>query len=187
MRPPLPLAVSVVSILVAMHSASSASAADPPKAEETLSALDVVDRAISVSGRARREILLRSRLPVERSVDQALLVQPASKSGPNQTSGIDLKIAGIDIGSAKIQPTVSSKIPFDRQADARPRWNDSKNATSDGLSLGDVSDVGWVVGALGVGVGAYLLVTSDKKSGRETTIGTDFFSKGAGLRVRRRF
>ena len=79
------------------------------------------------------------------------------------------------------------KVGFDRDATLKARWNEGKNATSDGLSLGDVSEAGWVVGAVGVAVGAYLLVTSDKKSGRETTVGTDFFAKGVGLRVRRRF
>jgi hypothetical protein len=166
-----------------MHSGSPASAADPSTGQEVMSGLDVVDRAISVSGRARREIFLRSRLPVERTLEPALLVQPAPKSGPNRTGGIDLKIAGIDIGAAKSPATVSSKLP---QADTvRPRWSDNRNATSNGLSLGEVSDVGWLVGAVGVGVGAYLLVTSDRKSGHETTIGTDIFSKGVGLRVRR--
>jgi hypothetical protein len=114
-------------------------------------------------------------------------MQPAPTTGP-KPRGIDLKIAGIDLGAPKSQqPTVSSKIPFDHQAETRPRWSDSRNATSNGLSLGEVSNVGWLVGALGVGVGAYLLVTSDKKSGQETAIGPDFFAKGAGLRVRRRF
>jgi hypothetical protein len=153
-----------------------------------MSALDVVDRAISVSARARREIFLRLSVPAPHPLDAALLVQPAPKSGPNQPSVIDLKIAGIDIGAAKSQATVSSKMAFDRQAETqRPRWSDSRNATSNGLALDEVSEVGWVVGAVGVGVGAFLLVTSDKKSGQETTIGTDFFSKGAGLRVRRRW
>jgi hypothetical protein len=186
MRSPLHQLVSVASILAAMHSAPSVSAADPPNASETMSALDVVDRAISVSGRARREILLRSRAPLERTVDSALLVvQPAPMSEPTPTKGIDLKIAGLDIGAAKSPATVSSKSQV--EPPPRPRWSDSRNATSNGLSLDEVSEFGWLVGALGVGVGAYLLVTSDKKSGAETTIGTDFFSKGAGLRVRRRF
>jgi hypothetical protein len=106
---------------------------------------------------------------------------------PTRDDAGGLRIAGIDIGPGRSVIQIGQKVGFDRDATLKARWNEGKNATSDGLSLGHVSDVGWVVGAVGVGVGAYLLVTSDKKSGRETTVGTDFFAKGFGLRVRRRF
>jgi hypothetical protein len=80
-------------------------------------------------------------------------------------------------------------MAFERQAEGTPRsrFIDSRNATSGGMSLDAVNEVGWLVGALGVGLGTYLIVTGDKASGRETSIGPDFFGKGGGLRVRRRW
>jgi hypothetical protein len=48
-----------------------------------------------------------------------------------------------------------------------------------------MSAVGWAVGVLGVSAGAYLIVTSNPRTGTQTAIGTDFYKGGAGLKVSR--
>jgi hypothetical protein len=52
-------------------------------------------------------------------------------------------------------------------------------------SLSAMSAVGWAVGVLGVSAGAYLIVTSNPRTGTQTAIGTDFYKGGAGLKVSR--
>jgi hypothetical protein len=145
------------------------------------------ENVFSVPRRAPRETLLGANAADGPAPQPVFLSQTAPMTRPSLDDSGGLRIAGIDIGPGRGVIQMGPKVGFDRDATLKARWNDGRNATSDGLSLGDVSHVGWVVGAVGVGVGAYLLVTSDKKSGRETTVGTDFFARGAGLRVRRRF
>ncbi len=64
---------------------------------------------------------------------------------------------------------------------------DGKTASSKGISLSAVSTLGWVVGALGVGSGVYLILSSNRRTGTQTALATDFYNHGAGLHVSRRW
>lgn len=63
---------------------------------------------------------------------------------------------------------------------------EGRDAASSGRTLAVVSTVGWIVGALGVGAGAYFILTSSPKSG-QTALATDFGPTGAALRMTRTF
>jgi hypothetical protein len=58
-------------------------------------------------------------------------------------------------------------------------------AVSGNSSLSAMSAVGWAVGIAGLSAGTYLIVTSNRRTGTETAIGTDFYKGGAGLKVTR--
>lgn len=181
----LSVAVGVVlggPLLVHSASAESAAASNEPKV--------ATFQGFAVSRRAPRETWLRSAPPPPRRPIPWAHFETVSRTSPEDRLGDSsgFKIAGISI-APKCTVTTSQKTPNDRLSEGglKARWNEGRNATSGGLSLDAVSGIGWLVGALGVGVGTYLLVTSDKSKGHETTIGPDFYGKGAGLRVRRRW
>jgi len=172
-----------------VHSASAEGEGTPHERNlaKSISLVSVAE-VFSVPRRAPREILLSVTAPSSRPPAWVRLERTDSRSlGAERASdGPGFKIAGISLVP---QRSSTQKGPNDRLGDAsvRNRWSESRNATSSGLSLDAVSGIGWLVGALGIGVGTYLLVTSDKSKGHETTVGPDFYSKGAGLRVRRRW
>lgn len=61
------------------------------------------------------------------------------------------------------------------------------DAATAGRTLAAVSTVGWIVGALGVGAGVYLVLTSDGDKGTVTALATEVLPGGAGVSVNRRF
>ena len=61
-----------------------------------------------------------------------------------------------------------------------------RDAASAGRTLAIVSTTGWIVGALGVGAGAYFILTSSPKSG-QTAIATEVAPTFAALRLTRTF
>jgi hypothetical protein len=61
------------------------------------------------------------------------------------------------------------------------------DAASSGRTLAAVSTVGWIVGALGVGAGVYLVLTSSGDKGPATALATHAIPGGAALSVTHRF
>lgn len=188
-----PLLLIIGGILLGSHfsvHSASAETATTRRESEIVSSLASVGETFAVGRRAPRETLLRSAAATPRPPTWVHLDATASGTRNQDRVGDapGIKIAGISL-TTKSPATMSQRGPNDRLGDPahKTRWSDGRNATSSGLSLDAVSGVGWLVGALGIGVGTYLLVTSDKSKGRETTLGADFYSKGVGLRVRRRW
>jgi len=99
-----------------------------------------------------------------------------------------LGLAGIGVGATtSIMAANTRKDSVDRQCSDTLRMcsRDSKFASSGGASLSRVSAVGWAVGALGIGVGAYFLLSKDKRTGTQTAVGADLYQGGGGVRVNR--
>src|SRR5262249_41833820 len=85
-----------------------------------------------------------------------------------------LGIVGLGFG-ATTSVIALRKDALDRQcADPIRICSPDGKATSGHTSLSAMSAVGWVVGLAGVSAGAYLIVTSNRRTGIETAIGTDF-------------
>jgi len=129
----------------------------------------------SVGGGVGRDVLTSGRPAYEIRRDDAL------------ARVNEIRIGAIGI-SAKGRGGAGKREILDCRCDAALQRcsNDGRNATASALAQTALNPLGWLLGALGiVGTGAYLLVTSDRGSGTQTNIQTDFFKKGIGLRVRR--
>ncbi len=59
-----------------------------------------------------------------------------------------------------------------------------QDAAESATRLSIMSNVGWILGGVGVGLGTYLLITDESE---ETALGAQFTTTGAGLQLRRRF
>lgn len=98
-------------------------------------------------------------------------------------------IGGLGLGATAGLLALQRNTP-DRQCNDTLRMCSAENrgTTSHGGSLVHVSQIGWAVGALGIGTGVYLLVTTRKPAGgADTAIGPDLYAGGAGLHVTRRW
>jgi hypothetical protein len=99
-----------------------------------------------------------------------------------------LSVAGIGLGTGPAPITHAAKRDLDRRCENAQRvCSNDRNATSGGASLAELSPLGWLVGALNVGIGTYLLITSDRRTGSATSIGADFYKGGGGLKIRRQW
>jgi hypothetical protein len=94
-------------------------------------------------------------------------------------------VAGLAVGLTTGIMALGKKSITDQQCNDRLRvcTAEGRDAASSGRTLAIVSTVGWIVGALGVGAGAYFILTSSPKSHNETALVTDVVPGGAGLRV----
>jgi hypothetical protein len=94
-------------------------------------------------------------------------------------------VAGLAVGLTTGIMALGKKSITDEQCNDKLRvcTAEGRDAASSGRTLAIVSTVGWVVGALGVGAGAYFILTSSPKSHNETALVTDVVPGGAGLRV----
>jgi hypothetical protein len=97
-------------------------------------------------------------------------------------------VAGLGVGLATGLMTLGKKSTTDSQCSSKLQVcsAEGRDAASSGRTLAVVSTVGWIAGALGVGAGAYFILTSSPKSG-QTALVTDFGATGAAIRVTRTF
>lgn len=106
-----------------------------------------------------------------------------SSSG-NQTLGYvfgGIGIAGVVFGSITGVMALGKKSTVDEQCDsARFCSGEGADAASSGSTLATLSTVGWVVGALGIGAGAYFLLTGEKE-GPKTGIQAGLTPSGSAL------
>jgi hypothetical protein len=76
----------------------------------------------------------------------------------------------------------------DNCSDSLQRCNqEGHDAATAGRTLAAVSTVGWIVGALGVGAGAYLILTSNGDKAPVTALETRVLPGGAALSVSHSF
>jgi hypothetical protein len=96
-------------------------------------------------------------------------VPPAPKTSSNRTAGWVLGgigAAGLGVGAVAGILTLGKKGTVDENCNADKRCNQTGyDAAQSGKTLGMVTTAGLVVGAIGVGVGAYLLLSGDKSGG----------------------
>jgi hypothetical protein len=96
-----------------------------------------------------------------------------------------LGIVGLGFGATTTVMSQRKEV-VDRQCvDPLRLCSPDVKASSAHTSLSTMSAVGWAVGIAGLSAGAYLIITSNRRTGTETAIGTDFYHGGAGLKVRR--
>jgi len=99
-------------------------------------------------------------------------------------------VVGLGVGLTTGLMALGKKSTTDSQCvDALQRCSpEGHDAASAGRTLAAVSTVGWIVGALGVGAGAYLILSSGSdKGGSSTALETRVVPGGAALAIRRRF
>jgi hypothetical protein len=125
----------------------------------------------------------------------AATASTAPAEGEKPTEGHDTRligwiaggvgIAGLGVGLTTGIMALGKKSTTDEQCSEKLHvcTPEGRDAASSGRTLAVVSTVGWVVGALGVGAGAYFILTSSPKSKTETALVTDVVPGGAGLRV----
>jgi hypothetical protein len=99
-----------------------------------------------------------------------------------------LGIAGIGLGASTGLANQPKKSTADRKCDNPATCMDGRYAGPHGSpSLAAVSATGWVIGAAGLSAAAFLLLSNDHKTGKQTMLAADMFRGGAGLHVSRRF
>lgn len=104
----------------------------------------------------------------------------------NALPPLGLDVAGIHLGIGNKPQSGFSRDLAEHRGDAAFRmYASDRSATAGGASLASLSQLGWTVGALDVGLGAFLLVTRDRASASGTTVGADLYRGGAGFRIRR--
>jgi hypothetical protein len=93
-------------------------------------------------------------------------------------------VAGLGVGLTTGVMALGKKSTTDSQCSSTLNvcTAEGRDAASSGRTLAVVSTVGWIVGGLGVGAGAYFILTSTPKSG-QTALVTD----GTSMRVMRTF
>lgn len=180
---------------------AAAENADPPDDAAPRATIVTENKDFVVPGRARRETWLWSTgtIPRESEHVRATASRVNSSLAPPPADGTrsaaenrhlllpnldDVRIGGLAL-FPKSSPEPFKREFFERHCDVAPRacLSDGRIATTP--SKGALNTLSWLSGALGAGVGAFLLVTGNRQAGAETTIKTDFFRKGAGLSIRR--
>lgn len=98
-------------------------------------------------------------------------------------------LVGIGVGITTGIMALGKKSTADEQcSDALQRCSqEGHDAASSGRTLAAVSTVGWIVGALGVGAGAFLILTSDGEKGPVTALETRPVPGGAALSLKHLF
>lgn len=98
-------------------------------------------------------------------------------------------IAGVGVGVTAGVLTLGKKSTADSQCDPVRQIcsQEGHDAASAGRTLAAISTVGWIVGAVGVGAGAYLVLTSYGSKSSSTALETTVLPGGAALAVHHRF
>ena len=106
-----------------------------------------------------------------------------SSSG-NQTLGFvfgGIGVAGVVIGSVTGLMALGKQSTVDDECDANGFCSKAgADAASSGSTLATVSTISWVVGALGIGAGAYFLLSGEKE-GPKTGLRAGFTPTGSAL------
>jgi hypothetical protein len=97
-------------------------------------------------------------------------------------------VAGLGVGLTTGLMALGKKSTADSQCSDELKHCTAagRDAASSGRTLAVVSTVGWIAGALGVGAGAYFIITASPRSG-QTALSTDVGPGGAALRLTRTF
>ncbi|HEX4335408.1 MAG TPA: hypothetical protein VH062_05810 [Polyangiaceae bacterium] len=97
-------------------------------------------------------------------------------------------VAGLGVGLGTGLMALGKKSTADEQCSDKLRVCSAagRDAASSGRTLAIVSTVGWIAGALGVGAGAYFIITS-KPRAPQTALSTDIGPGTASLRFTRTF
>ncbi len=112
---------------------------------------------------------------------------PVSKSGKRTAGWVALGAGGVafTVGAVAGLMVLGKKSTVDDNCDADKRCNQKgADAAASGRTLGTVSGVGLALGAVGLGLGGYLLATTPK---REAAVAPWFDGKSGGLSLARRF
>ncbi len=96
-------------------------------------------------------------------------------------------VAGLAVGAVTGVMVLGKKSAADADCPNQICNRDGYDAVESGRTLGTVSTVGFVVGALGVGVGGWLLLSSGGEAGGETAVGASANATGGSLSLLRRF
>jgi hypothetical protein len=115
---------------------------------------------------------------------------PPPKTTSNRTAGWvvgGIGVAGLGVGAVAGILTLGKKGTVDDNCNAEKRCNQAGyDAAQSGKTLGMVTTTGLVVGAIGVGVGAYLLLSGDKNTtGGGSAVTAGFSLDGPSLAYRR--
>ncbi|SRR5260221_5146264 len=96
-------------------------------------------------------------------------------------------VAGLGVGLTTGIMALGKKSTTDEQcSDQLKRCSPvGSDAASSGRTLATVSTISWITGALGIGAGAYFILTSTPSSGSKTALGTQLYAGGGELQLRR--
>lgn len=94
---------------------------------------------------------------------------------------------GLGVGAVTGIMALGKKSTVDDNCDADKQCNQQGfDAAEDGRTLTTISTIGWVAGVVGVGVGAYFILSSDD-DGRATAVGTRALPGGGAVSLSGRF
>lgn len=114
-----------------------------------------------------------------------------AQGGDHRTLGYvvgGVGVAGLAVGAITGAMVLGKKSLVDNNCDAAKRCNQTGvDAAHAGHTLGLVSTTGFIVGAVGVAAGAWLVLSSDKQERPVTALIPSAGPGGAGLSVLRRF
>lgn len=122
----------------------------------------------------QRRASLRLGQDADRSESKGALAPKVPEGGPQRTAGFF--VGGIGFAALAGAGYIEFKLYRECQPD--------RTCAPDTYALVKWDRVLWAVGAVGVGVGAYLVLTDDPAAGRETAISADALPGGAGLSIR---
>lgn len=95
-------------------------------------------------------------------------------------------VAGLGVGAVTGMMVLGKKKTVDANCDDRRLCSQAgTDAASAGHSLQIISNVGWVVGVVGVGVGAYFVLSGGQSSSSSTRAGVTPIPAGAAIAVER--
>lgn len=152
---------------------------------------------VTSPGRAKRTFSVELGEGESRTLD----VQPGdpegSSHGPegagsSKTLGYvfgGIGIAGVAVGTVTGMMAIGKKSTVDDHCDPNSRICDhtGADAASSGKTLGTITTASLVVGAVGLGAGAYFLFFADSKSGSETGVVADVQATGPSVSLLHRW
>lgn len=137
---------------------------DPGKHEIVVRAPGFQQRSFSVelSESEQRELEVSPGSPSESGADAPGTDQGSSRRTWGYVAG-GIGVAGLGLGTIAGILALGKKSDVDADCPADKLCNSSKgpDAADSGRTLARLSTVGWIVGAVGVGAGAYLILSSD--------------------------
>jgi hypothetical protein len=138
---------------------------------------------VKAEGRAPRvfEIDIAESENKDLDVEPGAVSQTDSPSEPPKSDGSSQRslgwiaggigVAGLAVGAVTGIMALGKKKDVDANCDA-DKWctQSGTDAAHDGKKLGQLSTAGWIVGAVGIGAGAILILTSPSKTGAQSAL-----------------